>query len=81
MVKRKVKQEIEFLMRYELSADSYKKGEDWQGYKVYEPVYKNAPKIGYPLVVLVKDDEVMVSTEDEAFDYLEYTLRNEPDEE
>ena len=81
MVKRKVKHEIEFLMRYELAADSYKKGEDWQGYQVYEPIYKNAPKIGYPLVVLVKDDEVMVSTEDEAFDYLEYTLRNESDEE
>ena len=81
MVKRKVKHEIDFLMRYELAADSYQKGYDWNDYKVYEPFYSKPVAIGLPLVVLVKDDEVRVSTEREAFDYLEYTLRNEPDEE
>ena len=81
MVKRKVKHEIDFLMRYELAADSYKKGEDWQGYKVYEPVYKKSVCIGFPLVVLVKDNDVRLSTNEECFQYLEFAYPNDEDEE
>ena len=65
----------------EIGAYTYKLGEEWNGYKVYEPVYKEPVYIGFPLVVLVKDGKVRVSTGDEALDYLAYTLRNEPDEE
>ena len=64
----------------DLGATKYKKGE-WNGYEVYEPVYRENIYIGLPLVVLVKDGKARVSTGEEALDYLAYTLRNEPDEE
>ena len=65
----------------QLGADTCKIGEEWNGYKVYEPIYKTPVYTGMPLVFLAKDGKVRVSTEDEALDYLAYTLRNEPDEE
>ena len=56
----------------ELGASKYKKGVDWNGYQVYIPEYKGNPCIGLPYVVLVKGDEVRISTEDESLKYLDY---------
>lgn len=43
----------------------------WNGYKVYVMDYEKEldviPCTGYPMFILVKDDEVRVSTHDEAF--------------
>lgn len=57
-----------------LHGDSFKRGNDWNGYKVFVPVYKKETYIGYPLVVLVKDDKARVSTIDESLEYLEFSL-------
>lgn len=45
----------------------------WHGYDVYEPVYdsKCAACIGVPLVILVKNNEIRMSTVDEAFEHLD----------
>ena len=56
----------------DLGAKSYKKGVDWNGYKVYIPQYKGNPCIGLPYVVLEKGDEIRVSTPEESIEYLEY---------
>ncbi|HCG36154.1 MAG TPA: hypothetical protein DER23_07410 [Clostridiales bacterium] len=47
----------------------------WKDYDVYEPVYDSscAACIGVPLVILVKGDEIRISTVDEAFEHLETT--------
>lgn len=55
-----------------LGADSCKRGKDWNGYEVYIPVYGNGGYVGLPLVVLVKDGDVRISTEEEAFEYLDH---------
>ncbi|MBR7160264.1 MAG: hypothetical protein IKD20_04420 [Clostridia bacterium] len=57
-----------------LQADSYKEGISWKGFKVYIPEYKNNPVIGLPYVILVKDEEVRLSTPEESLDYLDYSL-------
>lgn len=54
----------------------------WRGYDVYEPTTKGATEtdpaiIGLPLIILVKGNDIRLSTPDEAFAYLD-TL---PDEE
>ena len=54
----------------------------WNGYEVYNPTYEGATEeepaiIGLPLIILVKGNEIRLSTPDEAFAYLD-TL---PDEE
>ena len=56
----------------------------WDGYSIYEPGFnrKGSPKIGYPLVILVKDDEIRISTEDESLEILDYLFPDtEEDEE
>ena len=64
--------EIEDLIYEELGADDMERGEDWKGYEVYEPIYNEHVTIGYPLVVLVKDKDVRLSTPEESLEYLEY---------
>lgn len=73
-----VKEKIEELMDA-LDADDYTKGVDWNGYEVYEPEYEEKdgeyPKLGVPLVVLVKDGKVRLTTTDESFEYLRYSQK------
>ena len=64
----------------ELNASEYKKGRPWKGYEVYEPVYDEDVCIGLPYVILANDDGVRISTDDEALDYLAYSLGRETDE-
>ena len=68
---KEIKIEVEELMD-EIFADSYKRSKDWKGYEVYEPVYNKPIEIGAPLVVLVKGDEVRLSTPEESFEYLKF---------
>lgn len=60
------------LCRSKLMADGLKKGEDWQGYEVYLPVYKKPLDIGHPKLVLVKNSVIKISTTKEYFDYQTY---------
>ena len=53
-----------------LGASRYKKVKPWNGYDVYEPVYTEMAYRGLSYVVLVKDDEVRLSTTDETIEYL-----------
>lgn len=57
----------------QLHGDGFKMGKDWNGYKVFVPVYKKETYVGYPLVVLAKGDEVRVSTIDESLEYLAFS--------
>ena len=61
---KQIKIEIEEVME-ELFADDYKRGKDWNGYEVYEPLYKKPISLGPPLVVFVKNNEVRMSTPEE----------------
>lgn len=47
-----------------------KKEPDWNGYAVYKPIKNSGFYVGYPFVVLVKDDEARWSTIDETLDWL-----------
>ena len=60
---------IKFAIRA-LGANRYKKVKPWNGYDVYEPIYTEMAYRGLPYVVLVKDDEVRLSTTDEPIEYL-----------
>ena len=53
-----------------LGASRYKKSVPWNGYDVYEPIYTEMAYRGLSYVVLVKDDEVRLSTTDETIEYL-----------
>ena len=53
-----------------LGANRYKKLKPWNGYDVYEPIYTEMAYRGLSYVVLVKDDEVRLSTTDETIEYL-----------
>lgn len=64
----------------ELNTSKYKKGRPWKGYEVYEPVYDEDVCIGLPYVILAKDDKVRISTDDEALDYLAFSLGNGAEE-
>jgi len=46
---------------------------EWRGYHVYEPVIEGSEiaYVGPPLVILVQDDSIRMSTEDEAFEYID----------
>lgn len=56
----------------ELGTNEVKQGKDWKGYKVFKPIYKGSPKIGYPYVILVKDEEARICDEKESLEYLDY---------
>lgn len=53
-----------------LGANRYKKAKPWNGFDVYKPVYTEMAYRGLSYVVLVKDDEVRLSTTDETIEYL-----------
>lgn len=54
----------------EFGTRSYKQGKSYNGYDVYIPQFKQTAFTGLPYVVLVKGDEMRLSTPDEALDYL-----------
>ncbi|MCK9479196.1 MAG: hypothetical protein M0R40_06805 [Firmicutes bacterium] len=45
----------------------------WNGYDIYEPIYNEdgVSFIGVPLLILVQDKEIRMSTVDEAFEHLD----------
>jgi len=45
----------------------------WQGYDVYEPIYSKdgVSYIGYPLMIMVKGDEIRMSTDEEALQQID----------
>ena len=53
----------------ELQAKSFRKGKSWKGYDVYVPEYDEMVYIGLPLVLLVKSEEMRISTGEECLDY------------
>ena len=60
----------------ELGAYKAKKGKDWNGYKVFIPLYRGNPIIGLPLVILQKGDDARISTNQESFEYLDFANNN-----
>lgn len=66
-----IKNEIINLAR-DLNADSVTVGKSWKGYNVYKPEYKAEAIVGLPYVILEKDGKARVSTEKEAFEYLDF---------
>ena len=59
-------------LKNELAAQGFELGKDWNGYQVYIPQYSQKTYVGLPFIVLVKGDEVRVSTVEESMDYLEF---------
>lgn len=63
---------IEFAKKRGYESVEYLK--DWHGFRCYEPVYRMdnpVSYIGLPLVILVKGNEIRMSTADEAMSMLE----------
>ena len=58
-----------------LSADSFKKGESWKGFDVYEPIYETEVEIGFPRVILVKGNDARLSSIEDCFLYMKH-LKN-----
>ena len=56
----------------ELGTNEVKQGKDWKGYKVFKPIYKYNPIIGYPYVILVKDNKARICDPEESLEYLDY---------
>lgn len=56
-----------------MGAKSYKQGEDWNGNKVYIPVYSKTAFIGLPLVIFEDENGFRLSTPEEAIDYINKT--------
>ena len=54
-----------------LEADDYHEGANWHGYTVYVPDYDKSTYIGLPYIVLVKGNEVRLSTPEESLEYLD----------
>ncbi len=70
-MKRETKEKLKVL-REKLKADRLKRGKEWNGYTVYEPVYKQETIIGFPKIVLEREGEVRLSTIQECFVYRAY---------
>lgn len=68
-IQEKIDEQLEML-----GVEKANKGKSWKGYDVYIPDTSNLGKyIGYPYIILVKGDEVRLSTPEESLDYLEFT--------
>ncbi len=55
----------------ELGTEEYEVLKNYNGYKVFSPVYKKMTITGFPLFILVKNDEVRFCTTMEGFEILE----------
>ena len=55
--------------------DNVRQLEPWKGFDVYEPIFDGDEEsfVGLPLLVLVKGNEIRMSTPDEAFKHIEET--------
>lgn len=53
--------------------DAVKQLEDWHDFKVYEPLFSGNEyaMVGLPLVILVRDDQIRMSTADEALQIID----------
>ena len=58
-------------------ANSYHKGLNWNGYEVYELDFDEECFVGLPLVILVKEGQVRLSTPEESFEYFDYKIISE----
>lgn len=67
----KLKTELN-LCKKKLFANRLKKGESWNGFEVYQPVYDKNHVGGFPKIVLVKDGVVRISSYEECFEYLRF---------
>jgi hypothetical protein len=54
-------------------AVSFHQGVDWNGYEVFELDFEKNSRVGLPWVILVKGEEVRLSTPSESFEYLDYS--------
>ncbi|MCD8293843.1 MAG: hypothetical protein LUE27_01150 [Clostridia bacterium] len=70
---RVAKRKLKRLMHL-IYAKKYKRGYDWKGYEVYEPVYKEDIYIGGPFVFFVSGDNVWLASREEGFDYIDYSI-------
>ena len=48
-----------------------KKLENWNGYEIYEPIMGEDAIIGIPLVIMVKGNNIRMSSIEEAFRYMD----------
>lgn len=71
MMDKNLKEKLE-VCRKKLFADGLRKGGEWNGYVVYEPIYDKEYIGGLPHIVLVKDGEARISTHEECFSYIQY---------
>lgn len=46
------------------------KAEPWHGYDVYVPVYDEMSYVGLPFVILVRGEEIRLSTPEEALEWV-----------
>ena len=54
---------------------------NWRGYDVYQPIGDEGLIVGPPWIILVKDNEIRMSTKKEAFDYIDDHPDDEDDDE
>lgn len=61
----------------QMGAISVVKRNDYNGMQVYEPIFKDGAKVGYPVVIFVKDDKFRLSTPQESIDYLRIRIKEQ----
>lgn len=64
-----------------LNADGYEEGEPWKGFHVYIPKYNGTPAVGLPYVILAKNDEIRISTDEESMEYLDFCAETDSERE
>lgn len=70
--------EIQRLACRDLHGDGVKYTNHWNGYEVWEPIYNEPVFISYcPFVILVKDGKARLSTHEESFAYLKWSIQQE----
>lgn len=70
--------EIEEIARKKLLGDGVERLGVWNGYEVWEPIYNEPVFISYcPFVILVKDGKARLSTHEESFAYLKWSIQQE----
>lgn len=67
----KIEKVVEFARKQ--GYDNVKPLEKWKGYDVYEPIFdgEEVSFVGMPLLILVKDDKIRMSTADEALQQID----------
>ncbi|MCD8285945.1 MAG: hypothetical protein LUD50_01805 [Clostridia bacterium] len=70
---RTVRKQVKELI-HGMDARIYRRGYDWNGYEVYEPVYFRRKCIGGPLVIFVKGDKAWLASNEEGYAYIHYSI-------